>query len=320
MNLAHIHLLLNHFPTIGTIIGIGLFLVGLAAKSNDLKKASLVVFLGVALITLPTYMSGNAAQEVICKGQSKGPCNDPGISKALIEKHEGAALLAFIFMEFTGAFAWLGLWQYRRLSRFPSAVLGVVALLSLVTFGLMAQAANVGGEIRHPEIREALKAEAAQIEGEVPLARAVGSFVVAKTWVWATCETLHFIGLCLLFGIASFVDLRMLGVIKGVSFKALHRLIPWAVMGFGVNLITGMFFFVAASDQYTTNTVYQWKLVLIMLAGLNVLYFTIFDEPWAVGADDNAPLTAKFVAASAFVLVIGVIFCGRMLPFLGKAF
>jgi len=148
----------------------------------------------------------------------------------------------------------------------------------------------------------------------------VGSFVVDKTWVWATCETLHFIGLCLLFGIASFVDLRMLGVIKGVSFKALHRLIPWAVMGFGINLITGMFFFVAASDQYTTNTVYQWKLVLIMLAGLNVLYFTIFDEPWAVGADDNAPPMAKFVAASAFVLVIGVIFCGRMLPFLGKSF
>ena len=111
MNLAHIHLLLNHFPTIGTIIGIGLFLVGLAAKSNDLKRASLVVFLGIALVTLPTYMSGNAAQEVICKGQPKGPCKDPGVSKALIEKHEGAALLAFAFMEFTGAFAWLGLWQ-----------------------------------------------------------------------------------------------------------------------------------------------------------------------------------------------------------------
>jgi len=320
MNLAHIHLLLNHFPTIGTIIGVGLFLVGLAAKSNDLKKASLVVFLGIALITLPTYMSGNAAQEVICRGAKTAACTDPGVSKALIEKHEGAALLAFIFMEFTGAFAWLGLWQFRRLGRFHGAILAMVALLSAITFGLMAQAANIGGEIRHPEIREALKAEAAQEAGQVPLGRRVGSFVVDKTWVWATCETLHFIGLCLLFGIASFVDLRMLGVIKGVSFKALHRLIPWAVMGFGINMITGMFFFVAASDQYTTNTVYQWKLVLIMLAGLNVLYFTIFDEPWEVGTNDNAPPMAKFVAASAFVLVIGVIFCGRMLPFLGKSF
>jgi hypothetical protein len=320
MNLAHIHLLLNHFPTIGTIIGIGLFVIGVMAKSNDLKRASLVVFLGIALITLPTYMSGNAAQEMICKGQPKAPCTDPGVSKALIEKHEGAALLAFLFMEFTGAFAWLGLWKFRRAGRFPGAVLAVVALLSAVTFGLMAQAANIGGEIRHPEIREALQAQVAQIEGQLPLGRAVGAFVIAKTWVWATCETLHFIGLCLLFGIASFVDLRMLGFIKGISFKALHRLLPWAVLGFGINLITGMFFFVAAYDQYTTNTVYHWKLALMMLAGLNVLYFTIFDEPWEVGANDNAPPLAKFVAASAFVLVIGVIFCGRMLPFLGKAF
>jgi hypothetical protein len=320
MNLAHIHLLLNHFPTVGMIIGLGLFLLGLVGKSDDLKRASLVVFLGIALLALPTYMSGNAAQEVICKGQGKGPCTDPGISKALIEKHEGAALLALVFMEFTGAFAWLGLWQARRIERFPRWSLAAVALFSLITFGLMAQAANIGGEIRHPEIREALEVQAAQIEGQQPLARAVGSFVIAKTWVWATCETLHFVGLCLLFGIASFVDLRMLGLIKGVSFRALHRLIPWAVLGFGLNMITGMFFFVAASDQYTTNTVYQWKLVLIMLAGLNVLYFTIFDEPWGVGADDNAPPMAKFVAASAFVLVIGVIFCGRMLPFLGKAF
>ncbi len=321
MNLAHIHLLLNHFPTVGMIIGLGLFLLGLAGKSEDLKRASLVVFLGISLLTLPTYMSGNAAQEMICRAKTaQDPCIDQGVSKAVIEKHEGAALLAFMFMEITGAFAWLGLWQARRLARFPRATLAAVALFSLVTFGLMAQAANIGGEIRHPEIMSAQEAAAAQAAGEQPLARAVGSFVIAKTWVWATCETLHFIGLCLLFGIASFVDLRMLGLMKGVSFKALHRLLPWAVLGFGINLITGMFFFVAAYDQYTTNTVFQWKLALMLLAGLNVLYFTIFDEPWELEAGASAPATAKFVAASAFVLVIGVIFCGRMLPFLGKAF
>lgn len=321
MNLAHIHLLLNHFPTVGMIIGLGLFLIGLFGKSNELKEASLVVFLGISLLALPTYMSGNGAQEKICIVPVKdGPCKDPGVSKALIEKHEGAALLALIFMEFTGAFAWLGLWQYRRKPHFHKGVMGAVALFSLITFGLMAQAANIGGEIRHPEIRAAQHAEAALAAGEQPLARAVGSWVVSKTWIWATCETLHFVGLCLLFGIASLVDLRILGMMKSIPFTALHRLLPWGVLGFGINMITGMFFFVAASDQYTTNAVYQWKLVLILLAGLNVLYFTIFDEPWEVGAGQNAPATAKFVAASAFVLVIGVIFCGRMLPFLGKAF
>jgi hypothetical protein len=320
MNLAHIHLLLNHFPTVGMLVGLGLFLISLAGKKDDLKQASLVVFLGIALLALPTYMSGNAAQEVICKSPDKITCTDHGVSKALIEKHEGAALLALLFMEITGAFAWLGLWQYRRMSRFPRGTLAAVAFFSLVTFGLMSQAANIGGEIRHPEIMSAEEAAAAQAAGAQPLGRVVASFVVAKTWVWATCETLHFVGLCLLFGIASLVDLRILGFMKSISFSALHRLLPWAVLGFGINMITGMFFFVAAYDQYTTNTVYQWKLVLIMLAGLNVLYFTIFDEPWVLGPGDNAPPMAKFAAASAMVLVVGVIFCGRMLPFLGKSF
>lgn len=320
MNLAHVHLLLNHFPTVGMIIGLGLFLLGVAGKSDALQRASMVVFLGIALLSLPTYMSGNAAEEMICKGDPKGPCTDPGISRALIEKHEGAALLALMFMQITGAFSWLGLWQARRISRFPRATVAAVAVFSLTSFALMAQAANIGGEIRHPEIMTAQEAAAARAAGEQPLGRAVGSFVIQKTWVWATCETLHFVGLCLLFGIASFVDLRMLGLMKSIPYTALHRMLPWGVLGFGLNMITGMFFFVAASDQYTTNTVFQWKLVLMMLAGLNVLYFTIFDEPWELKAGDDAPPLAKFVAASAFALVIGVIFCGRMLPFLGKAF
>ena len=66
MDLTHIHLLLNHFPTVGTIIGLGLLLVALIGKSNDLKRAALVVFLGIGLITIATYVTGNAAQATIC--------------------------------------------------------------------------------------------------------------------------------------------------------------------------------------------------------------------------------------------------------------
>ena len=66
MNLPHLHLLLNHFPTVGMVIGLGLFLISLLGKSEDLKKASLIVFLGIALLTMPVYMTGNGAQEVIC--------------------------------------------------------------------------------------------------------------------------------------------------------------------------------------------------------------------------------------------------------------
>jgi hypothetical protein len=316
MNLAHIHLLLNHFPTIGMIIALGLFLASLGGRSDELKRASLVIFLGIALLTIPTYVTGNAAQEAICVGPKEAPCIDPSVSKPLIQAHEGAALLSFAFMEITGAFAWLGLWRLRRTSHLSRVNLSVVLVLSIVTLGLVVKAANIGGEIRHPEIRSGAETAAT----EKPLARQVGSFVVERAWMWPTCETLHFVGLSLLFGVATLVDLRMLGMMKNVSFRALHRLLPWGILGFGINLITGMLFFVGASEQYTQNPVFQWKLALMMLAGVNVLYFTVFEEAWAVGPGDDAPPLAKAIAASALVLVVGVMYCGRMLPFLGNAF
>jgi uncharacterized membrane protein len=320
VNLAHVHLLLNHLPVIGTIIGFGLFLLGLAGKSDDLKRASLVIFVGISLLTIAAYMSGNGAQERICKAaQPEDPCADPAVSKAMIEAHESAALVAFGFMELTGALAWLGLWHFRRLRRVPRWNTSAILLFSLATLLLMANAANVGGEIRHPEISVSAS-PAAATSGGMPFARAVGAAVTDATWIWPACETLHFIGLCLLFGIAALVDFRMLGMMRAVPFRALHRMLPWGVLGFGVNLLTGLLFFVADPGQYVHSPPFQWKIVLILLAGINLLYFTIFDEPWSVDPGDDAPTVAKFVAASALILVVGVMFCGRMLNFLGDSF
>jgi len=308
MDLTHIHLLLNHFPTIGYIIGGGLFLLSLITNSDDLKRASLVVLLGIALIAIPTYMSGNGAQD--------GIKSLPGVSKSMIEAHEGAALVAIAFMLVTGAFAWLGLWQFRRLARIPNWNLAVILVLTLVSLGLMVRASNLGGEIRHPEIRAAQ----AMVTPEGALGRTVGSFVTDTPWMWPTCETLHFVGLSLLCGVGFLVDLRVLGVMKGVSFASLHRLLPWAALGFGMNIGTGMLFFVGIPGQYIHNAAFYWKIGLAMLAGANALYFTILDEPWSLGPKDDAPLTAKIAAASAMVLWIGVMYCGSMLPFLGNSF
>lgn len=310
MDLTHIHLLLNHFPTIGEIIGGGLFLLSLIAKSDDLKRASLAILLGIALIAIPTYMSGNGAQEAIK--------SLPGVSKSLIEAHEGAALVAMAFLLFTGAFAWLGLWQFRRLGRVLNWNLAVILVLTVVSFGLMARASNMGGEIRHAEIRASQATVAANSpEG---LARTVGSFVTDTPWMWPTCETLHFVGLSLLLGVVLLVDLRVLGFMKGVSFQSLHRLLPWAAMGFGVNIMTGMLFFVGIPGQYIKNPAFYWKIGLAMLAGANALYFTILDEPWSLGPKEDAPLTAKIAAGSAMLLWLGVLYFGSMLPFIGNSF
>ena len=316
MDLTHVHLLLNHVPTVGFVIGLMLFVVSLIARNAELKRASLVIFVGIALVTLPTYVSGNAAAEALCEGGVKAPaCADAGVSKNLIQTHEDAALLAFAAIILTGAFAWLGLWQIRRTSRATNWNLTVILLLSLVAFGLAAQAANIGGEIRHPEIRSAQ--ETAASGGVV---RKLGAFVLALPYGWPSLETLHFIGLSLLIGVILMIDLRMLGVMKDVAFPALHRLLPWAILGFGTNLVTGVLFFVASPEQYVGNVAFVWKMILVMLAGANALYFTLFEEAWVLKAGDDAPFTAKAVAVSAIALWLGVLYFGSMLPFIGNSF
>jgi hypothetical protein len=116
------------------------------------------------------------------------------------------------------------------------------------------------------------------------------------------------------------VDFRMLGMAKAVPFSALYQLLPLGMLGFGLNLATGMMFFIGAPQQYTKNYVFYWKMLFVVLGAINVLYFMLLDEPWKVGAGDDAPLTAKVVAASAICVWIGVLFFGHMLPFLGNAF
>jgi uncharacterized membrane protein len=126
--------------------------------------------------------------------------------------------------------------------------------------------------------------------------------------------------LCLLFAVVLVVDLRLLGMAKGLSFQALYQLLPLGMLGFAINLITGMLFFLAAPGQYVTNVEFHRKVLLIVLAGINVLYFMLVDEAWAVGPEDDAPFRTKVAAASALVLWLGVLYYGHMLPFLGNAF
>lgn len=315
VNLVHIHLLLNHFPIIGTIVGLGLFLIALIGKSDDLQRGSLVVFLGIALLTFPTYMSGSASADSIKYL--------PGVPLAMITAHQNAALLGFLFMEVTGAVSWFGLWEYRRKSRIGGVTLAVVLFLSCVTVALMANAGNLGGKIRHGEIMYASEVAPVASTGIASLglnADAIGKFVRETKWVWPTLQTLHFMGLTLLLGIVFVVNLRLLGAMKNVPYAAVHRLLPWGVLGFALNVCTGMCYWVAAPYQYTLNPLFYWKILFIMAAGVNAIYLTLFDEPWSLRAGDEAPLRGKLIAASVVALWIGVIFCGIMLPFLGNAF
>src|SRR5262245_37768230 len=149
-NPANLHLLLNHWPIIGTMITFALFLVALVGGRDDFKQASLALFSLIALLAIPAYLSGYAAQEALKEA--------PDVSMALIQTHQGAALLAFAFMEFTGAVSLVGLWRFSRTVKNPfksgPGRLNLLAVLVLasVTVGLMAITGNTVGNIRHVEI------------------------------------------------------------------------------------------------------------------------------------------------------------------------
>src|SRR4029453_7917006 len=124
MNFVHLHLLLNHVPTVGTIIAFGVLLLALAQKSDDLMRGSLALFFAIAFISLPTYMTGYSAEAVVKER--------PGVNPELIALHQSSALLALTFMEATGVAAWFGLWQARKPAGGSGGAVPSVLLFSVV--------------------------------------------------------------------------------------------------------------------------------------------------------------------------------------------
>lgn len=313
MNLAHLHLLLNHFPIIGTIVALGLFIASFIGKNDDLKRSSLIIFAAMALLTLPAFFSGIGAQRAIRK--------DPGVSTALIDRHEGAAMLAVFFMLITGALALVELWKRRRVATEKLWTGNVLAILvfSLITTGLMARVGTTGGDVRHPEIWDAK-----DMTQETGLSAFVHMFeptpskftdlmLVSKYW-WAFMMDLHFIGLALLIGTVGILNLRVLGFEKRLTGASLHRLMPWAMAGFGINVLTGTLAFIGMPAYYTFDVAFWLKILAILLLGLNAAIFYLTDAFQSVerlGPGEDAPRLAKLVAGSSLFLWFAVITLGR---------
>ena len=153
---------------------------------------------------------------------------------------------------------------------------------------------------------------------DTPISHAFGR---QAPWAWPLFETLHFFGLCLLVGIAGFFDLRLLGVIKGVSVSAAKQFMPWAIAGFFVNLITGTYFFIAQPTQYLDNRAFAPKLVFLMVAGLNAIFFERALGPKAltVGPNEDTPTSFKIVGGISLFSWFAVLYFGRMLAVFGIA-
>ena len=143
MNPTHIHLLLNHFPILGTLIGSTILLYSIIKKQNTGKNIGASIIVIMAIIAIPVLLTGEPAEESVE--------NLSGISKSLIHDHEEASEKAFWLMEVTGLISLLAIILYKIKSAFASKAFVVAFVFSAFTFIAMAWAGNLGGKIRHPE-------------------------------------------------------------------------------------------------------------------------------------------------------------------------
>ena len=142
-------------------------------------------------------------------------------------------------------------------------------------------------------------------------------WVISNGYLWPALESIHFLGLSLLIGTVGLFDLRLLGFARNIEPKTLHRLVPLGVLGYGINAITGALFFVGDTGQYVYNDAFHFKMLFMLLAGINVavFYLTTYRQVEGVRAGGHTPLLAKIIGGVSLVLWLGVITCGRLLTF-----
>ena len=158
MNGAHLHLLVNHVPVLGILFGLLLLVAALWRRSTELTRTSLVIFVLTAVAAVLVYLTGEPAEDAI-EGVA-------GVTRGLIGRHEDAALAATIGLGILGAFSLGGLAGFRRLAVLPRWFTSSSLVLALVTAGMIGWAANLGGQIRHTEIRAGAPAAFGDRAGE----------------------------------------------------------------------------------------------------------------------------------------------------------
>jgi len=136
-------------------------------------------------------------------------------------------------------------------------------------------------------------------------------------WGWPIAESIHFLGLCLLIGTVGVFDLRMMGFNRQISLAQLHALVPFGVLGFLLNVSTGIMFFTTAPDQYLYNPAVQSKFSFMLIAGINMLFFygTTAEAVKASEAAAAIRTRAKLMAAISLGCWCAVIVCGRLITY-----
>lgn len=145
MNDAHLHLVVNHFPIIGTILGLGILIAGMILKNNSVKNTAYVLFIIAAIFAVLSMATGEGAEEMVE--------DMPTIGKHIIHEHEEMAEKLAITLYVLCSVSFIGLfldYKKNKKGKFVSYITVVVAFICVF---LAKETGTTGGEIRHTEIR-----------------------------------------------------------------------------------------------------------------------------------------------------------------------
>lgn len=142
---------------------------------------------------------------------------------------------------------------------------------------------------------------------------------IAETyWLWPVLEIFHFIGLSIMLGALLIIDARLLGMLRTYDAGSVKRLVPLVWVGFCINLASGTMFFVGDPMRYSINIGFQIKMLLILVAGLNVVVYQLQVRPQLTGWNTvSMPTIARLVAIASLVTWGGVLLLGRLIPYVG---
>jgi uncharacterized membrane protein len=146
MNASHLHIILNHFPIIGLIFGLGILITGLILKNESVKNTAFVVFIIATIFGFLSMYTGDGAKEMVE--------NLPNIGHKIIHEHEELAERFMIALYATAFFALLSLIANAKQHKFAKLFSFITLTISIIGAVLSQGVGTSGGEIRHTEIRE----------------------------------------------------------------------------------------------------------------------------------------------------------------------
>jgi len=145
MNDAHLHMVVNHFPIIGTIFGFGILVVGSILKNKTIRNVSYCLFVVAALFAAVSMATGDGAEEMVE--------DMPNIGRQIIHEHEEMAEKLALVLYLLGVVSLVGLFLNIKNNAKEKMISFIGLTIAAVAIFLAQQTGTTGGEIRHTEIR-----------------------------------------------------------------------------------------------------------------------------------------------------------------------